>query len=134
MWKITGRYLVRNLRRLIDTAPDVDLYVNLRRWPRLWCDTYAYAFTRSGLERYLVPWWRIVDATTGPGHFGEVTIAHQLLPLLERGEPGIAPRFKYEPRLGGVRGSDLQSYDSPKQQVKYAVRVVARRLAPRLWI
>jgi hypothetical protein len=133
VWKATGRYIVRNLQRLIDTAPDIDLYINVRRWPRLWCDTYTYAFTRAGFERYVVPATNAVEADASPDRIGEVTVAREIMAFLDRGEP-IVPRFKYEPRVDGVRGSDLVSYESPKQRAKYATRVVARRLAPRVWI
>jgi hypothetical protein len=133
VWKVTGRYILRNLQHLIDTAPDTDLYINVRRWPRLWCDTYAYAYTRDGFERYVVPGFDALVANAGPGRWGEVTMAQYVMDLIARGAP-VVPRFRYEPRVAGVRGSDMIRYDSAKQRAKYATRSVARRFAPRVWI
>jgi hypothetical protein len=133
VWKVTGRYILRNLRRLIETAPDTDLYINVRRWPLLWCDTYAYAFTRAGFERYVEPATSAIEHDKSPDRIGEKTVAREIMNFLDAGAP-IVPRFKYEPRVDGVRGSDLVSYGSPKQRVKYATRVAVRRLAPGLWI
>ncbi len=134
IWKITGRYTVKNLTRLIATAPRTDLYINLRRRPRLWCDTYAYAFTRGGHKRHLLPLtgalvndWEKTQRPT------EIFMATKVEEWIRAGAD-VVPRFRYEPRVDGVRGYDRASYGGARQRTKYAARTVARRLAPALWI
>jgi hypothetical protein len=130
VWKITGRYTVRNIRRLVATSPTTDFYINLRRYPDLWCDTYAYAFTRNGYYKYLEGATEAIIAGRGTG---EQTMGAHVQSLVDAGEPIVA-RFKHEPRINGVRGRDLRPYQSPSLRMKYATRVVARRVAPRLWV
>ncbi|HEX3801464.1 MAG TPA: hypothetical protein VHV75_01365 [Solirubrobacteraceae bacterium] len=134
VWKVTGRYTVRNIAKLILTAPEASLYVNLRRRPQRWCDTYAYAFTRAGYVRYLSDAEQLLIGKSQRGAIpGEIVMAGRVEELLSAGEP-IVPRFKHEPRVDGVRAHDLRSYAGAAQRSKYLARVVARRLAPGLWM
>jgi hypothetical protein len=133
VWKVTGRYILRNIAQLAATAPPSAVYINVRRRPRLWCDTYAYAFTRSGYERHLAGAAEAIAGEAGTGPLGEESMARMILGLIDQGAD-IVPRFRYEPRLEGTRGVDLTAHTDPKQRLKYVTRVVARRLAPGLWI
>lgn len=50
-WKITGRYVVRNMARLVAKAqPSRDLYFNLRRHPELWADMWVYGASTRGMS------------------------------------------------------------------------------------
>jgi hypothetical protein len=133
IWKVTGRYTVRNLAKLARTAPDCDLYINLRRRPTSWCDTWAYAFTREGYARCLAGATEAIAATAGTGEKGERTMARLVEELLRSGAD-VRPRLRYEARIQGIRGIDLVPYDDPKQRLKYLARIVAKRVAPSLWI
>lgn len=133
IWKVTGRYMVCNLRRLIARRPATDLYVNLRRRPQTWCVTYAYAFTRRGYERYLADATERFRPSAEVDLVTEYAMGRYVEELLGRGEP-IVPRFAAEPRLDGVRAWDQESYRSPRQRLKYLARVSARRTLPGLWV
>ena len=131
IWKVTGRYVVRNLERLITTAPQSDWYVNLRRVPIRYCDTCAYAFTVRGYERYLGDAAeRIRSSGALSGEFAMATLVEE---LLARREP-VVGRFRYVPRVEGVRAADQVAYHGGRQRMKYAVRVLARRVAPSIWV
>ncbi|WP_375491200.1 hypothetical protein [uncultured Jatrophihabitans sp.] len=131
VWKVTGRYIVRNMKHLVATAPTTDLYINVRRRPHAWCDTYAYSFTRAGYGRYLEDATEAIRA--GVGYTGEQTMSAHIETLIEAGEP-ITPRLRYEPRISGVRGRDGASYGSPTQRAKYMARVIARHVKPGVWL
>ena len=131
IWKVTGRYRVRNLIRLMQRVPpSKDLYFNLRRWPYEWADMWVYGATLPGLA--------LLEKTLEPlrqdrGQPAELALFKVLRNLEQSGEP-ISLRFPVEPRISGIRGFDGKSYDSPSQVAKWAIRSVARRVAGGLWI
>jgi hypothetical protein len=52
IWKVTGRYIVKNLALIIATAPrGFDAYVDMKNHPRRWMDMRLMAWTASGYER-----------------------------------------------------------------------------------
>ena len=128
-WKLTGRYRVRNVGTLIATAPPkTDLYVNLRRHPQRWCDTYLFAATRGGwaaIERHL-PRLRH-DRQMEP-------VMYEIVRELMLEGARIVPRLRHEPRVEGVRGFDGAQYGRGKQLWKYRTRAATRVVAPWLWV
>ena len=52
VWKITGRYIVKNLRSVIDGAPaSFDAYVDMKNSPMRWMDMRLMAWTKEGYDR-----------------------------------------------------------------------------------
>jgi hypothetical protein len=130
VWKTTGRYQVRNLPRLVATArPGGDLYFNLRRHPEHWADMWVYGVTPHGMSLLAEQGHRLRD-DDGPA---ERTMYDVVTELAASGAR-VSTRFGVEPRISGVRGHDGRSFAAPSQQAKYAVRSVARRVAPSVWI
>jgi hypothetical protein len=130
VWKMTGRYITRNLPRLIATRPRAfDLYCNLRNHPYRWVNIYMMAWNRLGYEKIIkgiapqlrmdliappeLPFRRVVDEA--------------------RGRYNVVPRFRYVPIIDGVRGTDDRSY-TEGERWKIAARQIARTVAPWLWI
>src|SRR5271156_579321 len=52
VWKITGRYMVKNLASIITSAPrGFDAYVDMKDHPRRWMDMRLMAWTSTGYDR-----------------------------------------------------------------------------------
>ncbi len=128
-FKLTGRYLVRNLGCLITDVPDADLYVNLRRRPILFCDTYLYGVTRRGFD-LLKPHFSRLRTGAQPAE----RVMYDIVTNLMESGAAVVPRLRREPRVEGIRGYDGRDYGSPKQRLKYSARVIVRRVAPGIWV
>ena len=49
LWKVTGRYRVLNIGRIVRTAPpNSDLYCDMRKWPVPWVDLRIFGCTLGG--------------------------------------------------------------------------------------
>ncbi len=130
IWKCTGRYQVRNLAAVVAAAaPAQDLWFNVRRHPERWADLWVYGATPAGIAELSHQIHRMRE-DDGPTERAMFDILHDLRSTGTR----VSMRFGVEPRIVGVRGHDGRSYDDPVQRAKWAVRSVARRVAPRFWI
>ena len=128
VWKITGRYRVRNLSRMIDTAPaQFDLYCDIRNRPMHWLDLRFMAWTVQGYDRIL----RDVAARLGVDP--REPVMHRYVTTLPD-QAGIVPRYRIEPLVDGVRGWDNRSYAEGRALVKYLARAVSRQVLPFVWI
>jgi hypothetical protein len=134
IWKVTGRYIVRNLQRIVATRPaGVDLYFNARRWPRRWIDLYLLAWTPAGYARGIDGLREVVredaDLISAETKVWDLLVDHPDPTLRTR------PRLAIEPRIEGVRGVDNHAYQrSAKDEVKRLLRSAARVMIPWLWI
>ncbi|HEX4797641.1 MAG TPA: hypothetical protein VH370_27855 [Humisphaera sp.] len=132
VWKMTGRYICRNLPALIRSAPPAfDLYCDLKDRPMPWMDLRLFAFTKPGYDRLL----RGVYTKLSRAHLKaapEKEMRNHIGNLLPTGH--ITPRFRKEPLIDGIRGNDGQNYSKGKNLAKYAIRAAARKLVPFLWI
>ena len=133
VWKLTGRYRIRNLAALIHATPAADLTVNLRRHPRPWADLWVWSASSRGLDALETH----ADAfRTDPGAAepAEVRMFGVVQRLRVQSSLSVSPRLPIEPRISGVRGWDGRRYDDTRQRAKWAVRSIARRVTPELWI
>ena len=132
VWKITGRYICRNLAKMIRTAPDFfDLYCDLKNHPMPWMDLRLFAFTRGGYDRLLrgiYPELSEMKLSASPETFMRRHIGNLLA------TNNIIPRFRTEPIIDGIRGNDGRNYSQGRNRSKYAIRVLARKVARFLWI
>jgi hypothetical protein len=54
LWKVTGRYRVLNIGRIVRTAPpNSDLYCDMRKWPVPWVDLRIFGCTLGGYKSLL---------------------------------------------------------------------------------
>lgn len=130
IWKITGRYAVSNLARMVATAPaGFDFYGDLRTRPIQWADLRFMAWTRRGYDLLL----RDLADTLGEDPREPVMFRYLKGRL---GDPGlrIVPRYRREPLVAGVRGWDNRHYSTGGALLKYYVRAIARRIFPFVWI
>jgi hypothetical protein len=131
IWKITGRYCLDNLPELIASAsPDANLTCQCRNHPMRWMDLFVMAWTAQGHSQYVRGIYEQLREDQSLLS-AEVTYRHILDRAVATGAP-IQQRFGCPPELTGVRGSDNQHYQ--EMAIKKAVRKLAHRLAPWLWI
>jgi hypothetical protein len=132
IWKITGRYIVSNLRYIIDSAPgDFKVYCNYRDYPKKgWMDLYLVAWTPEGWNHYLDQvYHELIDSPDGL-----VVAEHMVRRRLDaRGFKGPC-RLRATPELVGVRGADAKGYHSGKNRYKFMLRKTLRVVTPWLWI
>ena len=131
-WKITGRYIIRNISEIIRTAPNVDFYANSRDYPTKWTDFYLAAFTKNAFRKIFLD--RISDYNTLRS--GEEILREFIEENKTAGVNAIKvqERMKYVPRLSGIRGHDSGKYGGLRDSAKYYARVVMNRLVPSLWL
>ena len=127
VWKITGRYQVRNLATMVRTAPTrFDLYCDLRNRPIAWLDLRFIAWTRAGYDLWLRDIGERLDADPRePAMYGYVLAIR---------DPGVVKRYRAEPLVDGVRGWDNAHYARGRALVKFWLRTAARRFIPFFWI
>lgn len=134
IWKVTGRYTIRNLGDIIRYRPPrADFYCNMRNYPQRWVDMYLLGWTSKGYEIFL----KDVAGAIRAGAPGTGTSPEKLLrDWLEKCPPSgavLVPRFRHTPIIDGIRGYDNRSY-AEANRWKNLLRRIALRIAPSLWI
>lgn len=134
IWKVTGRYIVKNLCQIIARKPsNFDIYCNFRKVPKPWADMFLIAWTFEGYRACLYNVYHKLKTDY------EVSMTHPeevFINLLEQApkDINIAQRFKPAPWISGVRGSDNQNYLEGRSLFKSYLRSAGRTLFPWLWI
>jgi hypothetical protein len=133
VWKMTGRYLTRNLPELIATRPKAfDLYCNLRDYPVRWAAMYLLAWDRSGYENIIKGLAPRLREGTSSGASPETTLRGVVDEARRRYK--VVPRFRRVPLIDGIRGFNNRNYIAGVGFGKLASRQIALRVAPWLWI
>ncbi len=128
VWKITGRYMVKNLASMIASAPrGFDAYVDMKDHPRRWMDMRLMAWTTDGYDRIFRGVADDLDSKT------HEMFMRDYLPKRAQGAR-LVPRFSKEPFIDGVRGWDNSNYSKGTELLKCYVRSAGRVLAPWYWI
>lgn len=130
VWKVTGRYRVRNLAQLVATQPmQADLYCHCRNYPLRWLDMYLMRWNRRAYQRLIRGVYRSLrqDETSSSAeqHFRALVDRHA-------GGLRIVRRFAHVPLVEGVRGFDSGDYGSMRR--RYLARAIVHRIAPWIWI
>ena len=127
VWKVTGRYRVRNLARMVRTAPaQFDLYCDVRNLPIAWLDLRFMSWTGAGYDRLLR---EIADRLGTDPKEPEM---HRYVTGLA--DPMVVRRYRTEPLVDGVRGWDNRHYSQGRAKLKFWIRAASRRLLPFVWI
>jgi len=135
IWKITGRYRVRNISRFIAHSPrSFSVYLDMRQWRGPWVDLRLMAWTVAGYARYLR---RVYLRLAERGSNGRVLHPEQRMwEVVHAWPPGrdVVTRFVMEPFVDGARGSDGRNWTRGKGIVMYWARSIGRVLVPTLAI
>lgn len=137
VWKITGRYIVRNLGTIIARQPsNFDVYCNCRNQPKHWVDTYFMAWTPEAYETCFRDVYHRLK-TNVPGIPTGIAAEELLRSWLDQRFIKQTIQFKYRfritPALEGVRGADNQGY-STDNAWKFRMRSLLNKAMPWLWV
>lgn len=136
VWKVTGRYIISNLGKIISSKPsNFDIYCNFRKIPKPWAEMYLIAWTLKGYQACL----KNIYHQLKPVMSGEVRVKDPeevFIDLLEQVAKDIylVPRFNLTPQVNGVRGWTNENFLEGRNFYKYYIRSVACKLFPWLWI
>jgi hypothetical protein len=120
LWKITGRYRVLNLARIIRGAPkDFELYCDTRKWPMQWVDLRIFGCTIGGYQRLLKGIYPQLNETLI--NMAPEQYLFSIITTLAQSQK-IVTRFNNEPLVDGIRGKDSQNYASGLNFIKYLLR------------
>lgn len=147
LWKVTGRLRIRNLARLIETAPRrYHFYCDLRSLKSFnWLLRLAGPSVKWACEEFIET--RVFSCTPQAYiNYCYNTFEHLLPPLIlenhmfrlvspaRADDPLIYPRFELQPRVAGVAGFSNESYHSMRYRVKHVARSFLRTTNPWLWV
>jgi hypothetical protein len=132
VWKITGRYIVKNVARIISACirgRRADVYVNFRDFPRPVLDFYLIGFTLTAYRALFDGNIQLYEGTAdGEAILRKFIDGRQLDGIVLR------RRLPVTPRVLGVRGYDGGKYGGAKDTTKYLLRGFANAVLPWLWI
>ena len=134
-WKCTGRYLVRNMDKIVLRRPGAfDLYCNMRNYQYRLCDLFLLAWNRKGYDSAIKDVYPKLRNDIVPGkHTIEETLFRAVVEALPD-DVRVVNRFKHVPLVDGIRGWDNTRYSSRPWHLKILTRRIAGTLLPRLWI
>ncbi len=133
VWKCTGRYVVRNIERLVRGRPPVDLYCHMRNYPYRLCELYLLSFDRRGYEAAIQGVYEHLRNDIMPGvHSNEEALFRRRVDALPP-EITVRRRFATTPVIDGIRAWDNSRY-SGAWAPKVLLRRAARVIAPWIWI
>jgi hypothetical protein len=129
VWKVTGRYVIRNIERLVRTSRGAEIYCQCRNYPLRWTDMYFMGWTRrSYAQAFGDAAERIKEQ---PGRPSSEVEFRRLVDEVSRSIK-VKKRFVEPPDIVGVRGWDNQRYEA--QRLKSWSRALLARIAPWIWI
>jgi hypothetical protein len=133
-WKVTGRYLVKNLAQIVARQPNnFDIYCNFRKIPTPWADMFLMGWTQAGYQNGLHNIYAQLKTSYETSNLHPEEMFIDLLEKIDKNIK-IAKRINPAPLIGGVRGSDNADYLEGKNLIKSQLRKIGRVLFPWLWI
>lgn len=136
IWKVTGRLKILNIEQLILSAPsDYEVYCDLRDVPiigeslggNLWMELRTFAFRRDAYDRYF-------RGEYSKSYVLEKKFFKTMKSALNNLNAQIIPRFRVQPIIDGYSGYSNANYRSTSYKAKEKLRMIARQVAPGLWL
>jgi hypothetical protein len=129
LWKVTGRYRVLNIARIIRSAPsNCELYCDMRTWPLPWVDLRIFGCTKEGYESLLKGIY--LQLREDVINMAPEQHLHPIIQELAKSHR-LVSRLRTEPFVDGVRGKDAKNYATGLNLLKYLVRSSRRLLFER---
>jgi hypothetical protein len=131
VWKITGRYVIKNLARLLLTRPGADFYCHCRNVPKKWADMYLLGWQKHSYETLL----RGVAEKVKESAANSWSAEHRFRECVDAmpQQCRIVKRFNRPPHIVGIRGWDNLEYRA-NNRAKGVLRTTLALLAPWVWI
>jgi len=132
IWKVTGRYLIKNIGNIISHCrkrPPYDFYVNCRNYPAGWADFYLVGFSLTAYQTVFSSNLHLYEGIVN----GEQVLRRYLDTEAVSGLK-ILRRLPSVPRVVGVRGYDSGKYGGMVDSAKFFVRSALNVLLPSFWI
>jgi len=108
IWKVTGRYKLLNIIKLIKTQPkEFSIYCDLRKYRITIADTRTYAFTLQGYRKYLYNKYhklKLQDKLNDSKNIMASEFAWFNLIYANLYDQLIIPKLKYVPYFDGIVG------------------------------
>jgi hypothetical protein len=129
LWKVTGRYRVLNIGRIVRTAPpNTDLYCDMRKWPIPWIDLRIFGCTLGGYKNLLKGLY--LQLREDVINMAPEQHLHPIIDELAKSHR-VVRRLRNEPFIDGIRGKDSKNYASGVNLIKYLARSSRRMLFAR---
>jgi len=131
-WKITGRLKLFNLADLIKASPPkYKILIDFLKMPTQMVDLRLFTCTRIGYQEIFDGLYETLREDklkmSAEGYLYQSWSKNYL-------DLGITPRYRIQPKIGGVGGQHNEDYLSGINLVKFAIRSISRRALPMLWI
>ncbi|MCP3730827.1 hypothetical protein M9978_10335 [Sphingomonas sp. MG17] len=135
-WKVTGRYKVLNLQRMMRTRPSTaDLYVDLRkRGLQNWADLRIMSWSLKGYNSVIRDMAPLIREDLNDGRPGEEAAYQVMRQRIARRELQAAVSFATEPLIDGVRAFDERNWMAGRQRAVYYMRNLQRALLGRVLV
>ena len=112
VWKVTGRYIIKNLRRVILYAPrKFELYCDIKN---NWLDMALISWNIRGYEHSI----KGVCEQFKTGMAPELIMSNLILGQAKLGD-GIVSRYHWLPLISGRRGGDGSQFQGKYTSIKY---------------
>ena len=132
VWKCTGRYMIRNLERLVVDQPrEFDLYCHKRDRPYPLCELYLLAWNAKGYKVAIDGIAPTLRKSADDG--GSETLFRSRLDQLDD-QIKVVSRFRHVPLITATRGWNNAPYRDSLWDPKILIRKAALRFTPWLWI
>lgn len=121
VWKVTGRYILKNLKTVVATQPKVwTVYCDTRDG---WSEMSVMGWTVPGFERFFRPFWPRFATGKAP----ELLLAEEM-PRWVAQDPQVVTRYHWPPYLIGRRGTNGQSYQGRLGLLRHTAKIVPHLL------
>jgi len=133
-WKVTGRYKVLNLARMLQSRPrGADLYIDMRsRFSQRWADLRLMSWTAPGYARALKGIAPSIREDTNEYRPGEEAAYDVLSERIKAADIDAVTSFRVEPLIDGIRAFDEKNWSAGRQRVVYYARNLQRAVLGRV--
>lgn len=123
LWKVTGRYIVKNLATVIKYAPKrLDLYCLIKK--KIWAEMSLMAWSRRGYDMIIKGIWEQFATRKIP----ELILAEKMNGF-DRSLCRIVTTYHWPPFIIGRRGANAVPYQGRFTPFKFALTVMYKWLA-----
>ena len=129
IWKVTGRYVVRNIERLLSIPSGIDICCHCRNFPMRWADMFLMGWRKGVYGSTLA---HAAERVKEGDSNESAEVKFRCLVDRWAQSMHVSRRFAEPPLIVGVRGFDNARYH--QQRLKELLRRTVSRVAPWIWI